>query len=155
MRHGEAGQAASDELRCLTEHGRQYVQRAGAVLLSQPEAIDVIITSPLVRAVQTADLVSSAMGLDAEICARPEIASPSRLDQILDVIDEAPAPVRGVMVVGHEPTMGVLTEHLLGRTGVRFRTGTILVMKWKRSTRQAVGCYVVSGHPPARIELGT
>ncbi len=154
MRHGQAGQAASDELRSLTEHGRQYVQAAGALLLHQPEPIDLIITSPLVRAVQTADLMSSALGLHAEICARPEIAFPASLAQILDVVDETPAPVRGLLVVGHEPTMGVLAEHLVGRRGVSFRTGTLLVMKWRRSTRQAIGSYTISGQPPARVDLG-
>lgn len=155
MRHGEAGAAASDELRGLTEAGRMYVRRAGALLADQPEAIDRVITSPLVRAVQTAEVLAGTLGLDAEITAHPEIAFPARVEQLLDVAAQVPVPARGIAIVGHEPTMGMLLERLLGPVArqVPFRTGTLWVLRWRRGQTRAEPVYAISGHPPARVAL--
>jgi len=155
VRHGEAGDAPVDDHRALTATGRRHVRRVGQVLVAQPEPIDVILTSPLVRAVQTAEVIAGALGLDEQIHARPEIAFPARLEQILAVVDEVPGSVRGVLVVGHEPTMGVLTRHLFGATGpsVSFRTGTAVSMSWTRGRAEATPRYAVMGNPPERLDL--
>lgn len=156
VRHGEAGSAPVDEYRSLTEAGRAHVRQVGALLAAGPEAIDLVICSPLVRAVQTAELVTSPLAYDGEISARAEIAFPARLEQVLEVVDEAPAWVRGVMVIGHEPTMGLLARQLLGPAGatVGFRTGTALSLRWRRGEGHATARCLLSGRPPERVPLG-
>lgn len=156
VRHGEAGEASADEYRALTEAGRRQVRAVGALFAAQPEPVDVVITSPLVRAVQTAETLAGALGLDGPITARPEIAFPARIEQVLAVADEVPGPTRGVMLVGHEPTMGVLARALTGEAGaaLAFRTGTLVLLRWTRGEPRARPVFQISGRPPALERLG-
>ena len=151
VRHGEAEGAGfgGDEQRALTEDGRRYVRAVGRLWAARAEAVDVLITSPLVRAVQTAEILATALGLDA-VTARPEVAFPATLEQLWAVIDEAPTHARGVMVVGHEPTLGVLASWLTPAAAtLPFRTGTALTLTIDRRTRAARVVHVISGRPPA------
>jgi 2,3-bisphosphoglycerate-dependent phosphoglycerate mutase len=52
----------------LSQLGRQQSQALGRWLATQDEQPDVVIASPYVRALQTAELVASAAGLDCQIC---------------------------------------------------------------------------------------
>jgi phosphohistidine phosphatase len=156
VRHGEAEGAGfgGDEHRALTEEGRRYVRAVGGLLVGLPEAIDVVITSPLVRAVQTAEILTGALGLD-EVTARPEVAFPAHLEQLWAVVDEAPAHARGIMVVGHEPTMGVFASWLTEAAGRHpFRTGTALVLEVTRRPRAARLTHVITGRPATLHDLG-
>lgn len=156
-RHGEAepGGFAPDAQRALTEEGRRHVRAVGQLLADDPAAVDLVITSPLVRAVQTAELLAGALHLDGPIRADMDIAQPASIEALTALATEVPAHVRGVLVVGHEPTMGIWAEALLGANGpkVSFRTGTVLGLDWDRAARRATGRAVLAGRPPARIAL--
>ena len=156
-RHGEAEPSgfAPDAQRALTEEGRRHLRAVGRLLADDPDAIDLVVTSPLVRAVQTAEILVGELHLDGPVRAEAEIAHPGSLEALTALATEVPGHVRGVLVVGHEPTMGVWAQSLLGPAGpqVSFRTGTVLGLRWDRDTRRAVGQSVYVGRPPARVSL--
>jgi phosphohistidine phosphatase len=115
IRHGIALDGApglSDEDRFLTAEGRKKTRRVGELLRKQVGRLDRILTSPLVRAVQTAEIVARELGCeDVRVSLSLSPGSPlSRVDAAL--LDAADAG--RVALVGHEPAMSAIAAHLLG-----------------------------------------
>jgi phosphohistidine phosphatase len=151
VRHEEAepGYDIPDANRALTGKGRSRMRATGKMVL-QHAAIDLIYTSPLVRAVQTAEILIGALGIDEPMYARDEIAAPPSLRSIIDLIDAAPADVRGVAVVGHEPTLSELSAEMLGLDAFprAFKKGMVLALDWDRHARRAKFRWLILGKGP-------
>ncbi|MEA2369547.1 MAG: phosphohistidine phosphatase, partial [Thermoleophilaceae bacterium] len=64
LRHAEAEDGSPDSERPLTEKGRRQAQAAGAALAALGVELDACLTSPKVRAYDTARLACEALGLD-------------------------------------------------------------------------------------------
>ena len=76
------------------------------------EIPDVILTSPLARALQTAEILSEALVFQGVVAVSPELApgfDRAKLRRILASFKEA----RGVALVGHEPDLGEVAGKLL------------------------------------------
>jgi phosphohistidine phosphatase len=115
MRHGIAEDAAAsfhDFDRALTMKGRKRAREVARALLHAGEKPHVIISSPLVRALQTAEIVASVIEPEEPVIVRQEIAPGGEL---LTLIHElVAAQSKSVMIVGHEPTLSSLVDQLLG-----------------------------------------
>ena len=117
VRHGEAELAAlgsSDAGRQLTARGQRQAARVGAALRVLGEVPAVVLTSPVPRARQTAELAVKAM---ADKRSRPPIRVLDRLAPGAyagDVLAAIPADPQSVMLVGHQPTLGALVGALIG-----------------------------------------
>ncbi len=104
----------SDDERPLTAQGRRRMERSARGLRTVVPAIDVLATSPLVRAVETAEIVAAAYG-----GARIERVSALAPGAGPDVVAQwlAKQRARGtVAVVGHEPDLSMLVSYLLSGT---------------------------------------
>lgn len=144
IRHEEAepGYGIPDEERGLTARGRQRMRSTARTLAAGPDLIDAVFTSPLVRAVQTAEILVQGLGLDEPIAARRVIADPPHLEALVSLVTSVPTTTRGVALVGHEPTLGFLAGHLLGEVwGLRpFKPGAVLALDLPR--RGAAGRFL-------------
>ncbi len=114
-RHAHAvdeGPRLDDDSRYLTTKGRQVARAVGTKLRERGVELDAVLTSPLVRAVQTAELVAERLGFLGEIEALPQLAPgiPSRL-----VAAELPARGVSVGVFGHSPGISDLGAFLCSR----------------------------------------
>lgn len=112
IRHGEAIDhgARSDGERWLTPHGRETTRRVAA-WLAQHAPPRTVLTSPLVRAAQTAEIVLSACALDDAAVFR-ELATGD-----VDAVAERARSFEGegpLCFVGHEPTLSEVIARLLG-----------------------------------------
>lgn len=127
-RHGRAGTAPTDGERRLTEEGRAGVERVAAALKSQGIAGPVVLCSPLVRAVETAEILAGATsGAPPRADARLEPgAEPSAL---MEAAREAGAP--HVILVGHMPDLGILAGSLIGASSFHLSAGAALVFAVK------------------------
>jgi phosphohistidine phosphatase len=98
LRHGDATSDAPDDAsRPLTENGERQARAAGAALAALGVRIDVCLTSPKLRALQTARLACEALGLE------PQVTESLRGG---DFDPAALAAGRGdVLLVGHEPDL--------------------------------------------------
>jgi phosphohistidine phosphatase len=117
IRHGPAGdrdaweaEGRDDRLRPLTPDGKKEVRRVAEGLATLVPKIDLLATSPLVRAAQTAEIVADhydckSVTLDA---LAPE-GDPHKTVHWLGV----QRSVRIVALVGHEPDLGTLAGYLL------------------------------------------
>ena len=99
-----------DTLRPLTRRGRERMQEAARGLQRQLPSVDRLLTSPLTRAVQTAEIVAARYErLEPQVSeALSPGQPPAAMVEVLRGLDAAT-----VAVVGHEPDLGVLVGWLL------------------------------------------
>ena len=100
-----------DELRPLTPQGEKKMQRIVRGLRALDVELAHLYSSPLVRAVQTAEVVRSALKITS--IEQTEAMLPGASPQsLLPVLNELPADA-AVGFVGHEPHLGYLLSFLL------------------------------------------
>jgi len=87
-----------------------------------------IFTSPLVRAVQTAEILAETLRYDGEVVADPRLAPGFDVAKLASVLDGSPSE-RGIAFVGHEPDLGgILTLLLSLPKGYAMRKGAIAAL---------------------------
>lgn len=117
LRHGDAvdrltGGYARDEERPLTEAGREEARAAGEALVGLGAAIDVVLTSPLVRAEQTAGIVA-ALVRPAQGPLPCRALAPGGDPVAICAALAATGASRGALLVGHMPDLGELAGWLV------------------------------------------
>ncbi|MDD4890161.1 MAG: phosphohistidine phosphatase SixA [Phycisphaerae bacterium] len=118
IRHGKAGsrsEYARDAERPLTEEGAHEAALCGRGL-AKIAAIDVMFTSPLIRARQTAELFAQGFTPQPTISVIDELAPVNSPARLLKIVNAAGA--ESVALVGHEPDMSSLTSWLLTGQGI-------------------------------------
>ena len=125
LRHAHAGDPFTwegpDEARPLSPRGERQADRLGRFLAGLGFRTDAIITSPKVRAAQTADIVATRLGVPVGTDERlaGEVGL-SALDAILRDAGHPSAPI----LVGHDPDFSDLVVKLCGGLGVPMRKGS-------------------------------
>jgi phosphohistidine phosphatase len=120
LRHGDAEEGSGDDAaRKLTRKGERQAEAAGRALAALGAEIDACLTSPKVRAAETARLACQALGLE------PEIAAELRSGPFDST---ALAAGRGdVLLVGHEPDFSGEIGRLTGAR-VKLRKGGLAIV---------------------------
>ena len=131
IRHGDAWDPTapwitSDEMRPLTDKGRDEVALMARLLGRLGVRPDAILSSPLVRARQTAEILAEELGAGGP--SESAHLAPGGL--AADVLNDITALGRGraVVLAGHMPGVGRLAGYLLGQEiefGIPFRTAEI------------------------------
>jgi phosphohistidine phosphatase len=120
LRHGPAGSKAHwsghDEERPLTEDGRAVVLASARLLARTEVAIDAILTSPLVRARQTAEI--AAAELDAGAAVDDSRLAPGFNRKRLTALLADHRDVQAILLVGHETDFSSTIRELTGGTVV-------------------------------------
>lgn len=119
MRHAEAGEAdprrwPDDRERPLTDAGRHEHARVAEALCRMGVRFDHVLTSPLVRARETADITARIYGSGAP---QPTELLGDRAEPAAIVAGLRPGGAAGLLCVGHEPTLSRLAALLIGRDG--------------------------------------
>lgn len=131
VRHEEAQPAddQGDALRALTPLGRRRMHAQARALFDVVPGLDRVWTSPLVRAVQTAEILVSAFDLDTPVVANEGIYHSFQLSALRNMVTTGVHPIGVVAVVGHEPTLSSFTSSLLeGEAFVSYRTGQAFLL---------------------------
>jgi phosphohistidine phosphatase len=135
LRHGDAvpeDRDLSDRDRYLSSRGREMCRVIARLLREQNVELDVVVTSPLARAVQTAELVASGIDYIGLIEALPGL-TPGCHPRI--AAEAVVARGTSVLVVGHEPDISALGGYVLGRPGFpQFRVGQLYAIEDARPT---------------------
>jgi phosphohistidine phosphatase len=116
VRHAEAvgpGEAPSDYERWLTKAGRRTMTTVGEALTRSNLRYSTVYTSPLVRAVQTAEVLTATQpGFDGPVLVHRALSTEQGTTaQALAPLEDA-APDDLVVMVSHMPKVGVLAAHL-------------------------------------------
>jgi phosphohistidine phosphatase len=114
LRHAEAADGLPDDERPLTEKGMRQADAAGRALARLGTPIDACLTSPKLRAVQTAQRACEPLGLEVRV-------APALSGEPFDV-HELTAGLGDVLLVGHDPSFSLLLHDLTG-TQARMRKG--------------------------------
>jgi phosphohistidine phosphatase len=109
VRHAEAEPGTPDELRPLTANGRQAARALGRQLREETGRVDAVVSSPLLRARQTAEAIARELDLQAEPV---ELLAPGAGEAELLAAIEGRGDV--VVAVGHQPDCGKLAAALQG-----------------------------------------
>jgi len=107
LRHGEAGDGSPDAERPLTESGVEQSRAAGAALARLGVRLDACLTSPRVRAADTARLACEPLGMEPRVEERLSGGDFDPEELAADLGDE-------VMLVGHEPDLSEAARRLTG-----------------------------------------
>ena len=116
LRHGKAEAAiAGDDLgRPLKDRGKRGAQRIGVWLAGQGLVPDRIVASPALRAKETAAKCLKAMEIDARRLHVDERIYPGDLADLLEVLAACPDDAQRVLLVGHNPGIKQMVNHLVG-----------------------------------------
>jgi phosphohistidine phosphatase len=116
VRHAEAAGGEPDELRPLTPAGREQARSLGERLRESGVRPDAILTSPLLRARETASLLGRALGLEPVPDER--LAPGATANSITSAVD---GHGETVIVVGHQPDCSRIAAALTGGPEPDFR----------------------------------
>jgi phosphohistidine phosphatase len=127
MRHGVA-EPAHDHLkdydRALTDDGRAQLNLIAQAMQRLTIKPDVILTSPLVRAMQTAEIIAPALGSPIELAE--ELQPGCILDDLQRLLRRYQH--EAVMVIGHEPDFSALAARLINadERGILLKKGGMI-----------------------------
>ena len=117
MRHGIAGERGSaypdDEKRPLTAEGKKKLRESVAGLAKLGVELDWIVSSPLLRARETAEIVSDELGVHTPLDLCDALSPGGSPEALLKFLAQQPKHTR-VLVTGHEPDLGQLAARLTG-----------------------------------------
>lgn len=129
IRHGvaeERGEAWPDDAkRPLSQDGMSKLRKSARGLVSLGVSFNVIVTSPLVRTRQTAEIIAGILDPHPHVTTLDSLAPDSRIADVLADLEKYAKRER-VGIVGHEPGVGELAARLIGtRHAIPFKKGAI------------------------------
>ena len=129
IRHGlaeERGEAWPDDTkRPLTEDGMARMRKAARGLARLGVALDIVLTSPLVRARQTAEIVAADLDPRPSLVHAESLAPEGGFAAVVADLVKHARKTR-IALVGHEPNIGELAARLIGsRHAIEFKKGAV------------------------------
>ncbi|HEX6867265.1 MAG TPA: histidine phosphatase family protein [Candidatus Limnocylindrales bacterium] len=140
LRHAHAGIPEAwngpDAARPLSDKGEKQADRLGRFLAGVRFAPDAIITSPKLRARQTAEIVAGHLGLSVALDER--LASGFDVSTVEAILADAGDPTRPVLA-GHDPDFSEIVATLTGAAGLTMAKGAIVRIDIERPLAEGAG----------------
>jgi phosphohistidine phosphatase len=121
LRHGIAEDpkpGQSDSLRALTSEGRSKLREVLEMARHAKAKPTLIVSSPLKRAVETAEIASKTLGYEGEILKSTALQPDSNPEEVWHEI-RGHRTEASLLLAGHEPLFSLLTAYLLGAPSAR------------------------------------
>src|SRR6267142_3414339 len=130
VEHGiavEGGEVIPDEWRPLTDKGRRRFQKTARAFGKLGRKLDLILTSPLVRAVQTAEILARETE-PGEVAVLAELDPKFDVEAVRNAIASRAGKAEAVAIVGHEPQLSSVLAALSGvsQAEIDLENGTIV-----------------------------
>ncbi len=128
IRHGDAEKALGNKTdfeRELTGDGKQKMERAANYWKNVIPGFDFIVSSPLIRAKQTAEIVAKTFEYKNDVIIDNSLMNDGETKDILDLIDSLKG--ENIAIVGHQPDFSYHLSNLIsnGTAAVDFKKGAI------------------------------
>jgi len=131
MRHANAGlpreNPVLDAKRSLIKEGKEQCVLMARLLSALKIQVDVIVSSPLKRALQTAQFVGTELGYDAKVEISPALGMDASYADFQQLLAKY-ADHEGVLMVGHNPNLFQFLGRLVtgnGGAAIRMRKGSV------------------------------
>ncbi len=124
LRHGLAVEPGApehpkDSERPLTPKGERKMWKIAQALEEMEVSLDCILSSPYVRARQTAEIVAEALNLRKRLDLTETLTPAGSSKKLIEIIKHREPPLEEVLLVGHEPYLSELISLLLsGNNGL-------------------------------------
>ncbi len=129
LRHGPADRSQfdghDDDLRPLTDSGRRRMRTVADVIARLEPNLDAVITSPLLRAAETAEIVATRLGLRDELRVDARLGLGFDLPALAAMLAGLQGDHRHIMLVGHEPGFSTVIGELIGDGHVCMKKGAL------------------------------
>ncbi|HEX7973898.1 MAG TPA: phosphohistidine phosphatase SixA [Anaerolineales bacterium] len=126
LRHGLAGDREDwqedDSLRPLTEKGKTKMAREAKAISDLDLGLDLILTSPLVRALQTAQIVAKRLKMKDRLEQDERLSPGFDLARLAAILESHPG-AEAMLLVGHEPDFSETLSALTGGSRIVFKKG--------------------------------
>jgi phosphohistidine phosphatase len=147
LRHASAGEhlihPKKDEKRALDKEGIEQCGYVGRALAAIEAQVDVIISSPLKRATQTASLVGNEMGYEGKLQIEAALRPEATFADFLKVVEKY-SKQESVMVVGHNPNLSQFLGTVICESGceasVELKKGAVARVDMRRSSGTLQWC---------------
>jgi phosphohistidine phosphatase len=129
IRHGVAAERGEDypddSKRPLTGSGMSKLRKEAKALNALEVGFDLIITSPLIRTKQTAEIISETLNGKPPVTTSDSLAPAGTPAAVMQELARHMRKAR-IALVGHEPNLGELAARLIGaRSPIEFKKGAI------------------------------
>ncbi|CAK0778706.1 phosphohistidine phosphatase [Gammaproteobacteria bacterium] len=146
LRHAQAEKPnperyPDDDQRPLTETGIKRQRKVATALYAMGLRPNRIITSPRLRARQTAEITAVALGREGVLERSDALGEGYSPSAVLDMLGTC-TPREVVMLVGHEPDLGVMAGLFLGPNAgpvLKFRKSAVLGLYFPRTPQPGEG----------------
>ena len=126
LRHGVAGNRedwkGDDALRPLTKKGMKNMVSQAKTIDEMDLELDVIITSPLARAFQTADIVADELDMGDKLVQDERLGPGFGSDDLVEILQSHPE-ASNILLVGHEPDFSQTISALIGGSRLVVKKG--------------------------------
>lgn len=144
MRHAIAAERGpnypDDRERPLTSEGVARFKQVVEGLKDFEVTLDLVLTSPLVRATHTAELLVAGMPGKPRLEQLDALAPGGRLPEVLEALTRFTKRYHHIALVGHEPHLGELAARLLrARGSVEFKKGAVCCIEMDGATPTGPG----------------
>jgi phosphohistidine phosphatase len=121
LRHANAGQkhfsdAAKDEKRPIDKLGEEQSHDVGRALAAMGVTVNVILSSPLTRAMQTAAIVSQELGHEEKLLLDDALRPEATFEKFKALLNRHKDKA-SIMLVGHDPSMTEFVNKVLSGGG--------------------------------------
>jgi phosphohistidine phosphatase len=138
IRHAKAGERdprlyPDDDLRPIDPIGRAEQERVSRALARMDLGIEYLISSPLARAAQTAEITARELGLESRLEYVDELASRYSVEALVERLARFPEDAV-VAAVGHEPHLGRFAAAMLhadGEIALRIDKSAVLALEFE------------------------
>ena len=140
--HGTPG--VRDDDRALTEKGVRQMRQAAAGLRRLGYIPDLLLSSPLMRATQTAELLMAAFGKWLEMEIAPSLAPSGDRRELYGEIARHSRKLKRLMLVGHQPSLGEIAGEIVWGSAQQ-------LVDFKKGGMCAIELESVKGIPKGRL----
>ena len=128
LRHGQAGERedwnGDDRERPLTTDGIKRMEREAETIAELDLEVEAIVTSPLVRSRQTADIIAKRLKLRKALTEDENLGLDFDITRLQRIMERYPKS-SAIMLVGHDPSMSRTIGQLIGGARIDFKKGAL------------------------------
>lgn len=118
IRHSIAENISIDKKdfdRELTSEGKSVIAKTSQAWKNYIDQLDIVLSSPLTRAVQTAEIISSNLQANQNLIKDNNLGTGSRTSDLIELLNSL--EYENVAVVGHQPDLSIHVNNFCG-TGI-------------------------------------